>query len=194
MNTNQTYYCKLQYSVDFEYSENLLLRKPRTIETTGYFNAKVYVEEYYNFESLKDRIDNFYNLLVEGYKKQNIDIYSNKCSFQEYTVCNRFNDCIIVGVSSSGWNISILFFSYLWDYFKAKYGEIDGDRKYSKLADSKEIWFYSNYHSEPSFASACNLVSSETAHIILKEFLDTGKTEYKLDPKIFHKEILKRNY
>ena len=119
MNTNQTYYCKLQYSVDFEYSENLLLRKPRTIETTGYFNAKVYVEEYYNFESLKDRIDNFYNLLVEGYKKQNIDIYSNKCSFREYTVCNRFNDCITVGVSSSGWNISILFFSYLWDYFKA---------------------------------------------------------------------------
>ena len=194
MNINQTYYCKLQYCSDFEYPENILLRKPRRVETTGYLNTKVYVEEYYNFESLKDRIDDFYSLLVEGYRKQNIDIYSDRCSFREFTFCNRFNDSIKVGISSSGWNISILFFSYLWDYFEEKYGKIDGDRRYLKLADSKEIWFYSNYHSEPNFASACNLVSEETAYIILKEFLDTGTTEEKLDPEIFHREISKRNY
>ena len=45
---------------------------------------------------------------------------------------------------------------------------------------------------EPYCQCAYQLVSDETAHIILKEFLDTGKTERELDPDIFYREILKR--
>ena len=194
MNINQTCYCKLQYCADFEYPENILLRQQRRIEVIRGSNEKVYTEEYYNFQNLKDRIDYFCNLDVEGYRKQNIDIYSNQCSFREFRFGNRFNDSIKVGISSYGWNISALFFIYLWDYFKAKYGEIDGNRKYSELADSNEVWFYSDYHSEPNFASACNLVSSETAYIMLKNFLDNGTLEEGLDPEVFNREILKRNY
>lgn len=43
--------------------------------------------------------------------------------------------------------------------------------------------------------SASVHVSEETAHIILKEFLDTGKTEFDTDfSAVYEQEIAKRNY
>ena len=194
MNLNKTCYCQLQYSVDYEYIENVLLEKQRIRKITKHSKREVYVEEYYDFNSLKIRLSSIHSLVIQGYKNQGIeDIYSDLCSFPEFEVWNRFDDCISFGVSTSGWSISIMFFNYLWDYFREKYGEFEGDRRYHELADSKEIWFYPDRRTELNFASACNLISEETAHIILKEFLDR-KTDDQLDPDIFRKEILKRNY
>ena len=91
-------------------------------------------------------------------------------------------------------NMSVtLFFScYLNKYFENKYGKEYSRSKFSQLTEQNEVFFYLDYKLEPHIPRAYQLVSDETAHIILKEFLDTGKTERELDPDIFYREILKR--
>lgn len=187
-------YCYLKYSCSFDFQENPSLNKTREKYISDYSYDEFYVEEYNDFEALKNRINVIYNQIVKNYEDQNMNIYNDECSFPEFVICNRYQECLTIGVSSSGWNISMTFFDYLIKYFENNYGKEEGQKKYSQLTKENEVFFYTDVHSEPTVIPACDLVSQKTAYIILKEFLDTGKTEWDLDPDIFYQEISKRNY
>ena len=187
-------YCQFKYVCDFGFSENLSLRKPRKKEFFEDYYQEFYVEEYYSFETLIERINNIYTEVIQSYKDKGVDEYSDECSFPEFIIANRYGEYLPVGVSAYGWSISIFFFYYLNKYFETKYGKEHSRSKISQLTKQNEVFFYLDYKSEPNIIRAYKLLSDETAHIILKEFLDTGKTERELDPDIFYQEISQRNY
>ena len=186
-------YCQLKYACSLMFPKNISLVKPREKCFFEDFNKEFYVEEYYNFATLKERLNCIYIDVIQGYKNQGIDIFSDVCSFPEFIICNRYEEYYSVGISAYGWKISIFIFDYLNKYFKNKYGK-DSFSKMKEITEENQVFFYWDYKSEPMIVPAYDLVSEETALIILKEFLDTGKTERELDPDIFHREIQKRNY
>ena len=195
MKINNNPYCLLKYACSLGISEYSLLSKPRvkcTFEDD--YAEEFYSESYDDFESLIARINCIYDGIVQGCVTHNIDIYGNQCSFPIFFVCNSYGNYLLVGISVYGWRISTLFFGYLQEYLENKYGKEDGEEKYLQLALKNDVFFYWDADSEPMIDSSEEQVSKETAHIILKEFLDTGKTEHELDPEIFRREILKRNY
>ena len=185
-------YCQFKYVGDFGFSENFSLPKQRKKEFFEDYHQEFYVEEYYNFETLIERINNIYDEIIQAYKEKGVDKYSDECSFPKFIIANKYGEYLPVGVSAYGWNISIFFPYYLDKYFENKYGKEYSKSKFSQLTEQNEVFFYLDYKSEPYIPRAYQLVSDETAHIILKEFLDTGKTERELDPDIFYREILKR--
>ena len=83
---------------------------------------------------------------------------------------------------------------YIIDFLQKKYGKELGWQKYLQLCKEQEVSFYLDIKQEPSVVSACDLVTQETAYILLKDFLDTNKTGYELNPDIFCREIAKKNY
>lgn len=196
MNSNiQQVHSKLKYACSYSFfPENSLLNKSREKCNTSYSENKFYVEEYYETESLKKRIDVLYNLFLDDFRTQGIDIYSSRCTFPRFVICNKYGESIMVGVSSYGWDISIIFVRYLIEYLEETYGEKQGYKRYLQLGKNQEVSFHLDIKLEPTIISSCDLVSEETAHTILEEFLDTGKTEEELDPEIFRREIAKRNY
>lgn len=193
MNTNNYVYCQLKYALSLKFSENILLAKPREKCFIKNFNKEFYIEEYYNFKTLKQRLDDIYNNVVQGYKNREINILSDECSFPEFMIFNRYEEYYPVGISAYGWKISIFIFDYLNKYFKNVYGK-DSFSEFKEIIDKNQVFFYWDYQSEPNVIPAYDLVSEEIAHIILKEFLDTGRTERELEPDIFYQEILRRNY
>ena len=193
MNNINTY-CQLKYACNLEISKNSCLLESREKCILDSYNKEFYVEKYYDFEALRERVDNIYYETVRGYEAQGVDRYSNKCSFPEFLIFNKYGEDLPVGISAYGWKISIYFFYYLNKYFENKYGVKDSRKKLLQLTENQEVFFYLDYDSEPNIVPARELVSEETAYIILKEFLDTGKTERDLDPEIFYREIRKRNY
>ncbi|MEM8830099.1 MAG: hypothetical protein AAGE96_12180, partial [Cyanobacteria bacterium P01_G01_bin.19] len=79
--------------------------------------------------------------------------------------------------------------------FENKYGKENVEKKYLDLAtNSRELLFSEEPRIEPHYIPECDLVSEETAYIILRRFLDEEIEEESLDPKIFRQEVLKRNY
>ncbi|MDJ0594234.1 MAG: hypothetical protein QNJ72_30370 [Pleurocapsa sp. MO_226.B13] len=82
---------------------------------------------------------------------------------------------------------------YLNQYFEERYGKDSAKEMYEQLTRKKEVFFYLGRESEPSILVARDLVSEETAYIILQEFLK-GKNQRELDPNIYLEEIKKRNY
>lgn len=193
MNNINTY-CQLKYACNLGISINNCLPESREKCVLDSYNQEFYVEKYYDFEALRDRIENIYHEIVQGYEAQGIVKYSNKCSFPELLIFNKYGEHLPVGISAYGWKISIYFFYYLNKYFETKYGVKDSRKKILQLTESQEVFFYLDYDSEPHIVPARELVSEETAHIILKEFLNTGRTEQEIKPDIFYQEISKRNY
>ena len=194
MNIEQNIYCQFKYACNLKLSENLSLIKPRKKCSIQDYGDDFYVEEYYDFESLMDRIKTNYVDIAEGYKSQGIDILGNECSFPEFFVFNRFGSYYLVSISSYGWKISSFIFMYIEDYFTDKYGKDDLYKKIKQRTEKNQVFFYWSYQHEPLVFPARELVSEETARIILKEFLDTGKIEDQLEPEIFRREISRRNY
>ena len=194
MNNEKNVYCQLKYACNLKLSENSFLIKQRKKCSIQGYGDDFYVEEYYDFESLINRIKADYLDTVRGYKNQGINILSDECSFPDFFVFNRFGEYYRVAMSSYGWRISISIFIYINEYFSDKYGKDNIFDKIEQRTENNQVFFYWNYKREPLIFPARELVSEETARIILKEFLDTGKTEDKLDSEIFRREILSRNY
>ena len=194
MNITSQSYCQLKYDSNKEYPKNPSLQNKRKKCNVYYSNQEFYVEDYNNFESLKRRINQIYNHIIEGFNKQGIDIFGNQCGFPELIVSDRHQEDLIIGISPFGWKISITFSDYLLKDFQKKYGQEEGEKKYFQLAEQKEVFFYIDSKLEPNIVSACELVSEETAYIILKEFVDNGKDEWSINPIVFEQEVEKRNY
>lgn len=189
-------YCTLLYSCDFKIPENPLLKEKRKKEIG--FRGKgydFYSEKYYDFESLVDRIKNIFNQTISNYNKLGIDAHKGNCSFNELIVRNKIGEPMPVGVSTYGWNVSLYLFHHLNKYFEEHYGKGNVQKMLKQKTEDKEILFSANYDNrwEPDIVIARELVSEETALIILKNFLE-GKDESDLDPEIFYREIDKRNY
>ena len=113
MNTNDNTYCQLKYACSLMFPENISLVKPKEKCFVEDFNKEFYVEEYYNFATLKERLDCIYIDVIQGYKNRGVDIFSDECSFPEFIICNRYGEYYPVGISAYGWKISIFIFDYL---------------------------------------------------------------------------------
>ena len=188
----QHYY--LSYACDSGIPENIFRDISREKRTNCFGkNNDFYLEKYNKFEFLVDRIKWIYDLQLERCINGNVDIFSDECSWQELIVCNKNEETLIFGVSSYGWSISIFLFHYLDKYFEQRYGKENGKKMLEQKTEKNQVWFYLTNKTEPNIFSARELVSEETAIIILKNFMD-GKDEQDLDPIIYEREIEKRNY
>ena len=195
MNNKYHPYCQLKYSCSFDFKENHSLRKPKEKSPYLDFEEEFYVEEYPDFESLIFRIKNIYDEIIKDYAARGIDKYSDQCSFPEFFICNRYGNSLSIGICAYGWRILSLFSVYLQKYLENKYGKDQGKNRYLQLTVKNDVYFYWDLNSEPNIFSASDLVSEETARIILKEFLNTGKTEFDTDfCAVYDQEIAKRNY
>ncbi len=186
-------YCELIYPCNFSIPENSSLKKSRTKRTSSDLKNCYYYEEYVDFDSFIRRINFIYLSQIQGYAKLGVDILSDKCSFKEFSIRNKYERYLQFGVSSYGWNISVYFYSYLSQFFEKHYGKENVLKTIKEKTKQDQVWFYSSNTIEPNIYPAYYLVSEETALIILKKFFE-GIYEPDLDPDIYHREIEKRNY
>ena len=180
---------RLVYSCDFDIPK-IKNQKIQRKKAANYFgeNKDCYYEEYYNFEDLKKRLDNIYAWNIKDYP----DVPDEKYSYFYFHIENSEEDCCPVGISPYGWLVSLLYSQRLYEYLEEKFGEENLWKMLNLKTDTTQVWFYENLNTEPYIASAYELVSEETASIILKNFLN-GKYETDLDPNIYYQEILNSN-
>jgi hypothetical protein len=198
--TTMTAYSRLEHYCifDLQTDKNTLIE----LSYSG-ISENVYVEEYQDFSSLKNRIIELYELWQVKYpyrssydrKMGDRDNNLRKIKMDAYPdliLYNRWKGEMFVGVCPLGWKVSIIFFGYILRHLENLYGKEAGSKIYNQIAKN-QIAFYT-VPTEPTYTSICELVSEETADLIIQEFLDKNKIEHDLDPEIFLGELKKRDY
>lgn len=160
----------------------------------SYSDIIYYSEIYEKPEFIIKRMLFMYEFQIEGFKKLNMDILSSACCWRQFYVTNKYGETpLTIGITPHGWDLLSHFTYYLLTHFENHYGEENYIKMLEEKANNIEMNFSLDRQSEPLIIPIYQLISQETALVVLKNHLEAKELE-DIDPAIYHREIEKRNY
>lgn len=202
MINKQNNYCRLEIFCFFKLNDegNLCIKHNKD------FGEDVYVEEYKDFNSVKNRIiylakkysEKYYNTDIYSsqeeekiYYKGNIDT-SSIYRYPAFLLYNSWEEFLIVGYCPIGWLPPLQFITYTINHYINLYGEEQGGEKFLKIVGTSEdkniVFLAPDWYTE----APSNLISEETSDLFIKEWMNKKEVSQEYQKIIFQKEIEKR--
>lgn len=192
MSKTNILYCRLEIHDSFSFNKSSSDKKEKSLGWGT--RATVYVENYQDYISLKERILKISKIWFGSNAEDGESNFeSNHTEYPMFCIYNQKNEFGTISFTSKGWLAPINnFYGYLAQYFVKIYGK----DKYSEyLFPLKgEMIAFLGPEREDTYINEIELVSNHLIDILLQRFFDKQSISDEALKKALHQEMVSRNY